>query len=277
MSEADSPADHEFSVLVFDMAHRGEPDGERLVPGFGSLAEARAYAEARVRSSVEELRKPGIAASELRSLWFLYGEDCKVLGDAGSTDIDLYIAVPATSAECDWPALTPWLRRFHARVLVANASGETAWAGGFIARYQRPSRDVLLRIFTGDARATFERDGIADIEPVGLSLATLFELPVPPSPPIGDARPLRNWSVVVDFVCHDIKFGYTASGVFLWPEQPDESPLRTMSRVLVSDSLALRGDGPDWADACDINSVVVTETRSEASYPLRLTETPFSA
>lgn len=108
MSEAEAAADHEFSVLVFDMAHTGEPDAECIVPGFGSLAEARAYAEARVRSSVEELRKPGIAADELRSLWFLYGEDCKVLGEgAGATDIDFYIAVPAAPSECDWPALAP--------------------------------------------------------------------------------------------------------------------------------------------------------------------------
>ena len=106
MSEADSPADHEFSVIVFDMAHTGEPDAERIVHGFGSLAEARAYAEARVRSSVEELRKRGIAAAELRILWFLYSEDCKVIGDtAGSTDIDLYIAVPVAPSECVWPAL----------------------------------------------------------------------------------------------------------------------------------------------------------------------------
>ncbi|MFI0845423.1 hypothetical protein [Mesorhizobium sp. IMUNJ 23232] len=276
MPEADCPADQEFSVLVFDMAHRGEPDAERIVPGFGSLAEARAYAEARVRSSVEELRKQGIAAGELRSLWFLYGEDCKVLGQTSSTDIDLYITVSATSAECDWPALTPRLRRFHTTVLVANAGGETVWAGGFIARYQRPSRDVLMRIFAVDARAAFARRGIADTEPVSLSVTTLSELPVPPGPPIGDARPLRHWSVVVDFVCHDIKFGHTASGVFRWPEQPAGAPLERMKQMLVADSLALRGDGPDWADACDINSVVVTETQSEANYPLQLTETPFA-
>jgi hypothetical protein len=275
MSEADTAADHEFSVLVFDMAHRGEPDGERVVPGFGSLAEARAYAEARVRSSVEELRKPGIAADELRSLWFLYGEDCKVLGDdAGSTDIDLYIAVPATRPECDWLALTPWLKRFYARLLVANADDETVWAGGFIARYQKPTRDVLLRIFGGDARATFERGGIADSNPVGASVVSLFELPAPLSPPVGDSRPLRNWRVVTDFVCHDIKFGYTASGTFAWPEQPDGAPLRIMSRVLMADILALRGDGPDWADACDVNSVTVVETDAAPDYPPYLTETP---
>ena len=102
------PGRQDFSVIVFDMAHTGEPDAEHIVSGFGSLSEARTYAEARVRASVEELRKPGISAHELRSLWFLYGEDCKVIGDhAGRTDIDFYIAVPATMSECDWPALAP--------------------------------------------------------------------------------------------------------------------------------------------------------------------------
>ena len=59
----------EFSVLVLDMARTGEEDGDRLVGGFPTFAAARAYAEARTRASVEELRSAGQTAAELRSLW----------------------------------------------------------------------------------------------------------------------------------------------------------------------------------------------------------------
>ena len=73
------PGEPPFTVLVFDMAKTGAPDGEHLVSGFETLDEASAYAIARVRASVEELRKPGIAPAELRQLWHIYGEDCSVL------------------------------------------------------------------------------------------------------------------------------------------------------------------------------------------------------
>jgi hypothetical protein len=98
-----------FAVLVFDMARTGEPDGERVVNGFATVEAARAYAEARIRASVEELRAEGQDFATLRSLWHLYGEDCCVLGDTfkGSDSLDRYIAVPASKAEYDWPALAP--------------------------------------------------------------------------------------------------------------------------------------------------------------------------
>jgi hypothetical protein len=98
-----------FSVLVFDMAHTGEPDGEHTIDGFASVDAARAYAEARVRSSVEELRAPNRSAADLRRLWHIYGEDCTVLGGAfsGRDHLDRYIAEPAGPAEIDWPSLAP--------------------------------------------------------------------------------------------------------------------------------------------------------------------------
>eukprot|EP01035_Chromulina_nebulosa_P059802 gene59802-81818_t len=98
------------------MAKTGEPDGEHLVSGFGTLDAASSYAIARVRASVEELRKPGIAAAELRQLWHIHGEDCSVLNAnvRGSDLLDDFIATPASSAECAWQALAPRLRRFRA-------------------------------------------------------------------------------------------------------------------------------------------------------------------
>ena len=98
-----------FSVLVFDLAHTGEPEAEGRVEGFPTVAAARAYAEARIRASVEELRANDQTPAELRSLCLVYGEDCPVLDDGfcGRDHLDRYVATPATIQEQDWPALAP--------------------------------------------------------------------------------------------------------------------------------------------------------------------------
>jgi hypothetical protein len=107
MTDAGNP--QTYAVLVFDMGRTGAADGERLIPGFPDLATAAAYAEARTRASVEELRKPGISPAELRSLWHIYGEDCSVLGGGfrASDRLSDYIANPATPDQCDWAGLLP--------------------------------------------------------------------------------------------------------------------------------------------------------------------------
>ena len=98
-----------FAVLVLDMARTGEPDGERLVDGFPTLAAARAYAEARTRASVEELRSAGQSAAALHTLWHLYGEGCLVVGGrfSGRDWLAAYIAEPPSPGQCDWSALAP--------------------------------------------------------------------------------------------------------------------------------------------------------------------------
>lgn len=257
------------SILIFDMAHTGQPDGERIVTGFADIPAARAYAEARVRSSVEELRRPGQSAAELRSLWFLYGEDCAVIGDGfkGSEMLDVYIGIPATSAECDWPALAPRLRRFYTTVLISDDTDNTVWAGGFLRRYTRPRKDDLLAIYADDARAAFARKDMPDAKPVSIHVANLFELPDPPRPPI-DGRPLRRWRVTVDFVCHDVKFGGSGSGVFGWPEEPTGSTLAGMLHVLMAETLSMRGDGPDAVGYSDVLAHSVAETADPLEYPL---------
>jgi hypothetical protein len=151
------------------------------------------------------------------------------------------------------------LRRFRTAVLIGNASGETVWAGGVFERAERPDADALLALFGADARQAFESKGFADRTPVSVHVANLFELPLPPRPDPDDARPLRNWKVEVDFVCHDIKFGYLATGVFQWPEEPRNWVLSAMANLLMADALAMRGDGPDWVDYCDVNGVKVSE------------------
>jgi len=256
----------DFSVLVFDMACNGEPDGERRVCGFSSVEAARIYAETRVRASLEELRKPGQSEAELRSLWYLYGEDCSVLGDSwkGHEQIDFYIAIPATPDECDWAALTPRRKRFHTTLLVSNAGGASVWAGGTLKLFTRPSREELLEIYRQAAVDAFARKGIEDAVPVSVQVANLFELPDPPQPPAG--AKLGNWQVSVDFVCHDIKFGSSNEGVFAWPEEPRGKVLDEMIRVLLADACALRGDGPDWADACEVIAARVEATAAAADY-----------
>ena len=106
-----SPAADAFSVLVFDLAHTGEPEAEGRVEGFPTVAAARAYAEARIRASVEELRANDQTPAELRSFWHVYGEDCLVLnGFCGGDHLDRYVATPATIQKQDWPALAPALQ-----------------------------------------------------------------------------------------------------------------------------------------------------------------------
>jgi hypothetical protein len=160
------------------------------------------------------------------------------------------------------------LHRFRAAVLIGNASGETVWAGGVFERAERPGADALLELFGADAAQALERKGYADRTPISVHVANLFELPQPPRPAPGDARPLRNWKVEVDFVCHDIKFGYLATGVFQWPEEPRDGVLSAMGNMLMADALALRGDGPDWVDYCDVNGLKATETAEPSDYPL---------
>jgi hypothetical protein len=261
------PGEPPFAVLVFDMARTGEPDGEHLISGFGTLEAATNYAIARVRASVEELRKPGIAAAELRKLWHLYGEDCSVLSSPvrGSDLLDEFIATPATPAECDWPALAPRLRRFRATLLISNDINESVWCGGVFRATYRLSGQGLLERFHDDAAATFKAKGITPDVPTKIMVANHFELPDPPYPPPGAT--LRSWKVEVGFVCHDVKFGGDAAGVFAWPGEPTGWTLRTMQFLLMADMLAMRGDGPDYANESDVISIKVTETDAAPDYP----------
>ena len=271
---AATPGDQTWSVLVFDMSRTGEPDGERIIPGFESLAAANAYAEARMRSSVEELRNDAASPDDIRRLWHIYGEDCIVLGEArDGSRLDLYIAVPATPAECEWIALTPRLKRFHAVLLMGNAAGQQAWAGGYLYRYRKPTPATLLAIFRQNAADSMRQRGYSDTTPVDMIVAHNFELFDPPRPAYGDVRPLKRWRVEVDFVCHDVKFGGSNSGVFEWPEAPAGGTLDAMQKALVGDMLALRGDGPDYANYSEVLKSSVEETGDRADYPLDAAET----
>ena len=97
-----------FQVLVIDMSHYGDEEGERRVSGFPSRDEAIEYARRRIRDSIEELRKPNQAIAELKKLWLLYGEDALVPGDpaySAASDLDYFLRHPATPEEGDWSAI----------------------------------------------------------------------------------------------------------------------------------------------------------------------------
>lgn len=266
------------SVLVFDMARTGEPDGEHLIAGFPSIEAAEAYARARTRASVEELRAPGQSAAELRSLWHVYGEDCSVLGHefTGRAALDFYIANPAAREEIDWAALAPGtpaeaeqaprkLHRYHVAALVTEAANQSVWVGGFLNWPQRPTGPELLEHYRADAIAAFERQGIADARPATIHVAQAHELPDVPRAP--GSQPMKHWHIDLDFICHDVKFGMDLAAVFSWPQEPRGEDLAAMTRLMIADAMSVRGDGPSWADEAEITSLAVRETDAPPTYP----------
>ena len=167
------PGEPPFTVLVFDMARTGEPDGELMVRGFETLDAATSYAIARVRASVEELRKPGIAAAELRQLWHIYGEDCSVLNAdvRGSDLLDDFIATPAIQ-----PSATGrfWRQGCAASVpLCSSPTTRTNPSGPAtsLSTYKL-ARDGLLERFRDDAIAAFKTKNIEPAEPTRCSSPT---------------------------------------------------------------------------------------------------------
>jgi hypothetical protein len=159
-------------------------------------------------------------------------------------------------------------KRFYATLLFSNAAKESVWAGGFFHRAARPTRAELFELFKADAVAAFTRRGDEDAFPVEVQVANLFEMPEPPRPAADDSRPLERWRISVDFVCHDVKFGSTSSGVFEWPEEPAGAALDAMTRVLLAESLSMRGDGPEYADYSDVLKRSVEPTADESNHPL---------
>jgi ADP-ribose pyrophosphatase YjhB (NUDIX family) len=102
-----------YFVRVFDNFHRTDPDEQFEVEGFPTLAAARAYALARVRSSVEGLRKPGLSKDALYKAWKALGEEAMVEGGEyiGLAHFDTFWRNPATEAETNYLALDPRRRK----------------------------------------------------------------------------------------------------------------------------------------------------------------------
>jgi hypothetical protein len=105
----ENPAQQTWSVLVIDMFAYMDSGSEFTVSGFQRPEDAIEYARRRVRSSVEEMRPTASDAEGIRSQWFMFGEDCVVIGGGykGLDELDYYIANPATPEEIDWMSLEP--------------------------------------------------------------------------------------------------------------------------------------------------------------------------
>jgi hypothetical protein len=110
MSNADMLTAGQWQVKVVDMFNYMDPEeGGRLVQGFESPEAAIEYARRRTRDSLEELRSSSADAADLRSRWYMFGEDCVANGTGywASSELDTFIANPATPEEADWASLEP--------------------------------------------------------------------------------------------------------------------------------------------------------------------------
>jgi hypothetical protein len=98
-----------YAVAILDMFHYQDPEHEYEVDGFSSLEHATEYARRRVRDSVEDFRDNGKPENELGFYWHQFGEDAVVLGGnyAGGSELEYFIANPATPEERDWKSIEP--------------------------------------------------------------------------------------------------------------------------------------------------------------------------
>lgn len=106
MTEITLTADGRYSVLVIDMFHHDD-ETETILRGFPTLELACEYARRRTRDSLEELRRPSQSEVDLRRQWLTFGEDCCVIGEhyCGASEVDYFVANPATTEERDWKSL----------------------------------------------------------------------------------------------------------------------------------------------------------------------------
>jgi hypothetical protein len=106
MTEIILTSDGRYSVLVIDMFHHDD-HSETILRGFPTLEVACEYARRRTRDSLEALREPSQSDAELRRQWLTLGEDCCVIGEhyCGASEVDYFVAHPATMEERDWKSL----------------------------------------------------------------------------------------------------------------------------------------------------------------------------
>ena len=129
----DSTAPTTWAVLVIDLFHSYEPDGDHLESGFTTREDACEYARARTWASVEELRTPGITLDELKSQWWSFGEACLVGGEprySAAEEIDYFVANVATAAQCDWTRSDP--KPVAAMLLLEHLSKQIADEGATV-------------------------------------------------------------------------------------------------------------------------------------------------
>jgi hypothetical protein len=99
-------------------------EGRQVVEGFESPEAAIEYARRRMRRSLEAQRLASTNPAELRSRWFMFGEDCNAVGTGywASSELDTFIDCGATPEEVDWVSLDPD-PTFRAEVQAAAREG----------------------------------------------------------------------------------------------------------------------------------------------------------
>ena len=105
---SDRAEEETYAVLVIDLFHFMDEEGETLVGDFATWADARDYARARAWSSVQELRTQGMSGDELRAQWLSFGENALVVGGpsySARNDIDYFIANQPRVEDLDWLAI----------------------------------------------------------------------------------------------------------------------------------------------------------------------------
>ncbi|CAI9121172.1 hypothetical protein [Brytella acorum] len=106
--------DRGWSVRIIDLSGASDDDDGvvEVVKGFLDLPHANAFARAYVRDSLERCRQSGVTGREVLEAWYAFGEDAVVVdaGDDGwksTTELDDFVAQPATAMERDWRAIDP--------------------------------------------------------------------------------------------------------------------------------------------------------------------------
>jgi len=133
-----------YIVIVCDMFHfADDPEHEISVPGFPTQEAAIEYARRRTRSSLEALRQPGQTPEELRSLWYTFGEDCRVVGPEGvvyraSAELDAFIRHPVPSENCDYLG-------FYESLLPEDFALTCEWASGAVPPPHHYEYRIALR------------------------------------------------------------------------------------------------------------------------------------
>ena len=86
-----------IAVTVLDNFDAGDRDSGQYLSGFESPEKAREYAERRIQSSVEELRKPGDDAETLSRKWQIAGTDVAIDGEGpGQSMVEKFAHQPAS-------------------------------------------------------------------------------------------------------------------------------------------------------------------------------------
>lgn len=94
-----------YSVLVMDLFHFMDHAEETLETGFPTWEAARNYARARTWSSVEEHKREGLSADQVKNLWMTFGESAIVIGGpsySATDEIDYFLSHNPSPEEADY-------------------------------------------------------------------------------------------------------------------------------------------------------------------------------